>query len=137
MNSGIVATGAADIHYQITGDGSQTLVLINGVGDDLDGWANQVDAFVRAGLRVVSFDNRGVGRSSQPPGPYTSSEMAADLKALTTELDLPRFHLLGVSMGGVIAQQHAVAHSDELASLILPNSFAPADPFTSSCFQTW
>jgi len=137
MNSGIVRTSEADIHYQITGAGPQTLVLINGVGDDLEGWANQTDAFVRSGLRVVSFDNRGVGRSSQPPGPYTSRQLAADLKALVAELDLPRFHLLGVSMGGVIAQEYAVAHPGDLISLVLANTFAAADPFTAAAFQTW
>ncbi len=136
MSSGIVRTAAADIHYQISGDGGQTLVLINGVGDDLDGWANQVADFVRAGLRVVRFDNRGVGHSSQP-GPYTSSEMAADVKALTAALGLERFHLLGVSMGGVIAQEYAVAHPADLVSLILANTFAAADHFTAAAFQTW
>jgi pimeloyl-ACP methyl ester carboxylesterase len=63
MTSGFVHGNGIDIHYRIAGAGPQTLVLINGVGDDLDGWANQVDDFVRAGLRVVSFDNRGVGQS--------------------------------------------------------------------------
>jgi 3-oxoadipate enol-lactonase len=137
MNSGIVRAGAVDIHYQVTGGGPQTLVLVNGVGDDLEAWANQVDDFVHAGLRVVSFDNRGVGRSSQPPGPYTSSQMAADLKTLVAELELSRFHLLGVSMGGVIAQEYAVAHPDDLDSLILANTYAAADPFTAAAFQTW
>jgi 3-oxoadipate enol-lactonase len=137
MTSGIVRTGPADIYYQVAGDGQQTLVLVNGVGDDLGGWENQVDDFVRAGLRVVSFDNRGVGRSSQLPGPYTSGEMAADLKAVADQLGLARFHLLGVSMGGVIAQEYAVAHPDDLASLVLANTFAAADPFTAAAFQTW
>ncbi len=137
MNSGIVRSGEADIYYQVTGAGPQTLVLISGVGDDLEGWANQTDAFVGSGLRVVSFDNRGVGRSSQPPGPYTSRQLAADLKALVAELDLPRFHLLGVSMGGVIAQEYAVAHPGDLISLVLANTFAAADPFTAAAFQTW
>jgi 3-oxoadipate enol-lactonase len=137
MTSGIVRAGPADIYYQVAGDGPQTLVLVNGVGDDLGGWENQVDDFVRAGLRVVSFDNRGVGRSSQLPGPYTSGEMAADLKAVADQLGLARFHLLGVSMGGVIAQEYAVAHPDDLASLVLANTFAAADPFTAAAFQTW
>ncbi len=137
MTSGVVQAGQVDIYYQITGDGPQTLVLINGVGDDLDGWANQVDDFVRAGLRVLSFDNRGVGRSGQPAGPYTSRQMAADLKAVVAGLGLPRFHLLGVSMGGVIAQEYAVAHPADLSSLILANTFAAADPFTAAAFQTW
>ena len=110
-------------------------MLINGVGDDLDGWANQTDDFVRAGLRVICFDNRGVGRSSQPPGPYTSREMAADLKALVTGLALPAFHLAGVSMGGAIAQEYAVAYPGDLRSLVLANTFAVADPFTVRGFR--
>jgi 3-oxoadipate enol-lactonase len=137
MTSGFAHGNGIDIHYRITGEGQQTLVLINGVGDDLDGWANQVDDFVRAGLRVISFDNRGVGQSGQPPGPYTSGEMAADLKALVTGLGLPRFHLAGVSMGGVIAQEYAVAHGGDLLSLVLANTFAVADAFTRAAFGTW
>jgi 3-oxoadipate enol-lactonase len=137
MTSGFVHGNGIDIHYRIAGDGQQALVLVNGVGDDLDGWANQVDDFVRAGLRVISYDNRGVGQSSQPPGPYTSGEMAADLKALVTELGLPRFHLAGVSMGGVIAQEYALACRDDLLSLVLANTFAVADPFTRAAFETW
>jgi 3-oxoadipate enol-lactonase len=86
---------------------------------------------------VVSFDNRGAGQSSQPPGPYTSSEMAADLKALVTELGLARFHLAGVSMGGVMAQEYAVAYGDDLVSLVLANTFAAPDPFTRAAFETW
>jgi 3-oxoadipate enol-lactonase len=137
MTSGFVHGNGIDVHYQIAGDGQENLVLVNGVGDDLDGWANQVDDFVRAGLRVISYDNRGVGRSSQPPGPYTSGEMAADLHALVTGLGLARFHLAGVSMGGVIAQEYAVAHGGGLASVVLANTFAVADPYTRAAFETW
>ncbi len=137
MSSGIVTSNGIGVHYRIAGDGAETLVLINGVGDDLDGWANQTDDFVRAGLRVICFDNRGVGRSSQPPGPYTSREMAADLKALVTGLALPAFHLAGVSMGGAIAQEYAVAYPGDLRSLVLANTFAVADPFTVAAFDTW
>jgi 3-oxoadipate enol-lactonase len=137
MSSGFVHGNGIDIHYRISGDGEQNLVLINGVGDDLDGWVNQLDDFVCAGLRVISYDNRGVGRSSQPPGPYTSGELAADLDALVTGLGLTRFHLAGVSMGGVIAQEYAVANGSGLISLVLANTFAAADPFTRAAFETW
>ena len=136
MTSGFVDGNGIGIHYRIAGEAAApTLVLINGVGDDLDGWANQVDDFVAAGLCVVSFDNRGVGRSGQPPGPYTSAEMAADLKALVAGLGLPPFHLAGVSMGGAIAQEYAVAHPGDLLSLVLANTFAVADPFTAAAFE--
>lgn len=137
MTSGFIHGNGIDIHYRIAGDGDQDLVLINGVGDDLDGWVNQVDDFVRAGLRVISYDNRGAGQSSQPSGPYTSAGMAADLKALVTGLGLGRFHLAGVSMGGAIAQEYAVAHPGDLRSLVLANTFAAADPFTAAAFETW
>jgi 3-oxoadipate enol-lactonase len=133
----IARTADADVYYQVDGDGPQTLVLVNGVGDPLEGWANQHDAFLAAGLRLVSFDNRGVGRSSQPPGPYTSAELAADLHAVVTAAGLDRFHLCGVSMGGVIAQEYALAHPGALRSLILANTFAAADPFTRAAFWSW
>ncbi len=137
MIEGSVSAGALDIHYRVTGDGPETLVLINGVGDDLEAWANQVDDFAGTGLRVVSFDNRGVGLSSQPPGPYTSPEMAADLEVLATGLGLAPFHLAGVSMGGVIAQEYAIAYGHRLRSLVLANTYAAADPFTRAAFESW
>ena len=137
VHDGFVHGNGIDIRYRIVGDGDQPLVLISGVGDDLAGWANQVDDFVAAGLRVISFDNRGAGQSGQPAGPYTSREMAADLKVLVDALGLSSFHLAGVSMGGVIAQEYAVAYPGDLRSLVLANTFAVADPFTRAAFDTW
>jgi pimeloyl-ACP methyl ester carboxylesterase len=133
----IARAGEVDLHYEVAGDGPQTLVLVNGVGDPLEGWVNQTEDFLAAGLRVVSFDNRGVGRSGQPPGPYTSAQMAADLHAVVTAAGLDGFHLCGVSMGGVIAQEYALAHPRNVRSLVLANTFAAADPFTRAAFLTW
>jgi 3-oxoadipate enol-lactonase len=137
VTAGLARAAEADLYYQVDGDGSQTLVLVNGVGDPLEGWANQLDDFLAAGLRVVSFDNRGVGRSSQPPGPYTSAQLAADLDAVVSAIGLADFHLAGVSMGGVIAQEYALAGGANLRSLVLANTFAAADPFTRAAFETW
>lgn len=137
MIEGSVTADAIHIHYRINGKGPETLVLVNGVGDDLEAWANQLDDFVSAGLRVITFDNRGVGLSSQPPGPYSSAEMAADLHLLATELELSQFHLAGVSMGGGIAQEYAIAHGDRLRSLVLANTYAAPDPFTRAAFESW
>ena len=133
----IARAGEVDLYYEVAGDGPQTLVLVNGVGDPLDGWVNQTEEFLAAGLRVVSFDNRGVGRSSSPPGPYTSAQMAADLHEVVTAAGLDGFHLCGVSLGGVIAQEYALAHPGPLRSLILANTFAAADPFTRAAFLSW
>ena len=133
----VVHANEIDIHYRISGDGTETVVLVNGVGDDLEGWAMQIDHLVGAGLRVVTFDNRGVGRSSFPPGPYASSEMAADTKALADALGLGTFHLVGVSMGGLIAQEYALAYPDDLRSVVLANTYAKPDAYTRAAFDTW
>jgi 3-oxoadipate enol-lactonase len=133
----VVHANGIDIHYRISGGGSETLLLVNGVGDDLEGWAMQVDAFVAAGLRVVTFDNRGVGRSSHPAGLYTSREMAADTKALADLLGLTPLHLAGVSMGGLIAQEYALAYPEDLHSVVLANTYAKPDAFTRAAFDVW
>jgi 3-oxoadipate enol-lactonase len=131
------SANGVDINYQVSGDGPETLVLVNGVGDDLAAWAPQLDDFHGAGLRVVAYDNRGVGASSHPPGPYTSREMAEDLHAVVGALALPAFHLAGVSMGGVIAQEYAVARPGALRSVVFANTYAKADAFTAAAFNTW
>ena len=133
----VVRANGIDINHQVTGNGTQTLVLVNGVGDDLTGWAMQVDEFAQAGYRVITFDNRGVGKSSQPPGPYTSRQMAEDVKGLVEVLGVSGFHLVGVSMGGVIAQEYAIAFPRDLRSVVLANTYAKADPYTQAGFDVW
>jgi 3-oxoadipate enol-lactonase len=133
----LVHANGIDIHYRISGDGTETALLVNGVGDDLEGWAMQVDPLVAAGLRVVTFDNRGVGRSSLPPGPYSSREMAVDTKALADALGLTGFHLVGVSMGGLIAQEYALAYPADLRTVVLANTYARPDAYTRAAFDTW
>jgi 3-oxoadipate enol-lactonase len=133
----LVHTDGLDIHYRVDGDGPDTLVLVNGVGDDLSGWAMQIGDFVASGLRVVSFDNRGVGSSSHPPGPYSSRAMAADTKALADALGLAPFHLAGVSMGGLIAQEYAIAYPEDLLSVVLANTYAKPDAYTRAAFGAW
>jgi 3-oxoadipate enol-lactonase len=92
-----------DLHFQIDGEGPETVVLINGLADELETWSYQVAALLPAGYRVVRFDNRGIGQSAKPPGPYSSGLLATDTKALVDHLGVRDFHLMGVSMGGMIA----------------------------------
>ncbi len=132
-----IRANGLDVHYRITGEGSATVLLVNGVGDDLECWSMQVDQLVAAGLRVITFDNRGVGRTSQPSGPYSSREMAADTKALADTLGLAPFHLVGVSLGGVIAQEYALSYPDDLSSVVLANTYARPDSYTRAAFDAW
>ena len=121
--------------YRLDGpDDGTPLLLIAGLGLDLTSWPQRmVDGFVERGFRVVRFDNRDAGRSSRignpPPGrlrqllarprpdAYDLADMAADTVGLLDALGLERVHLLGMSMGGMIAQPVAARHPARVLSL--------------------
>ena len=126
------------INYLIDNpDGKETIVLVNGLADDLLSWGFQVPALVDAGFRVLRFDNRGIGLSDKPAGPYTSKLLADDAKALVDTLGIRDFHLMGVSMGGMIAQEYAIAHGADLKSLTLACTYGRADAFCQTMFAMW
>ncbi len=126
-----------NMHYRLEGEGPETIVLINGLADDLDTWADQVPAFLAAGYRVLRFDNRGIGKTDWPEGPYTTALMASDAKALVDHLAIRDFHLVGVSMGGMIAQEYALAYGGDLCSLSLCCTYGAPGPFCSRMFRLW
>jgi 3-oxoadipate enol-lactonase len=125
-----------DVAYELHGDGEETLVLVNGLADAKESWELQLPAFSER-YSVLVYDNRGVGESSTPPGPYTTADMAADLHGLVDALELDRFHLLGVSMGGMIAQEYAIAHSDRLRSASFCCTYSHPGPFCLRMFACW
>ena len=127
------------INYQIDGadTAKETIVLINGLADDLTSWGFQVPALVEAGYRVVSFDNRGIGKSDRPAGPYSSKQLAADAKALVDQLGISGFHLMGVSMGGMISEEYAIAYPGDLKSVTLACTYGKADAFCQTMFAMW
>ncbi len=108
-----------EVNYEIAGDG-QPLVLIHGLGSSLRDWEMQVPEFSKH-YKVVTFDVRGHGRSSKPRGPYSISMFADDAANLMRELDIVPAHVLGISMGGMIAYQLAVDYPELLHSLIAAN----------------
>lgn len=126
-----------EVNYQLEGEGPETIVLVNGLADDLETWVLQMDDFLGAGYRVLRFDNRGVGQTSKPPGPYTSRMLADDAKALVDELGLRDFHLMGVSMGGMISQEYALAYGEDLRTVTLACTYAAPGPFCSRMFAMW
>jgi 3-oxoadipate enol-lactonase len=105
------------MQYETRGEGDP-LLLINGLGSDRSEWLFQFPAFGRL-FRVVAFDNRGTGGSETPPGPYSTAQMADDASALLTHLSIGRAHVLGVSLGGMIAQEVALRHPEKVLRLVL------------------
>jgi 3-oxoadipate enol-lactonase len=126
-----------ELNYKLEGDGEDTIVLVNGLADDLETWVLQVDDFLAAGYRVLRFDNRGIGSSSKPAGPYSSRMLADDAKALADSLGITGFHLMGVSMGGMIAQEYALAYPADLRSVTFACTYAAPGPFCSRMFSMW
>lgn len=106
-----------DLYYEIHGMGFP-LVLIRGLGSNADHWYDQIPAFSPY-FSVVIFDNRGLGRSSKPEGPISILQMAEDTIGLLDELKIPKAHVLGISMGGMIAQEMALHFPTRIAGLIL------------------
>ncbi len=126
-----------DLHYRVEGEGPETVLLVNGLADDLGTWDLQVPALLDAGYRVVRYDNRGVGRTDKPAGPYTTQLMADDAKALVDHLALRDYHVMGISMGGMIAQRFALAYPDGIRSLTLAATYAAPGPFCSRMYAMW
>ena len=115
-------SGGAEIHYTADGSGPAVL-LVQGVGAIGRAWRPQIDA-LKASYTVIAFDNRGIGESTGGDGPLSIEAMAADALAVADASGASSFHLVGHSMGGIIAQQIAFAAPDRVRSLSLLCTFA-------------
>jgi pimeloyl-ACP methyl ester carboxylesterase len=107
----------ATIHYEVVGQGPPVL-LIQGVGVIGAGWRPQIDALGDR-YTLCTFDNRGIGRSSTRARPTNIEQMAADALALLDQLGWERAHVVGHSMGGLIAEQLGLDAPSRVASLSL------------------
>jgi len=107
------------IHYEVFGDPQGApLLMIQGLGADGRGWIRQRRS-LGSRYRCIALDNRGVGRSDAPEGPYRLEDMAEDAMAVLDALDVRTAHLLGASMGGIVGQIIGVRHPDRVRSLAL------------------
>jgi pimeloyl-ACP methyl ester carboxylesterase len=103
------------------------LVLIQGMGFDRSGW-EPVWRKLRRHFRLVLVDNRGCGRSDRPAGLFAVAAMAGDIVAVLDAAGIRRAHVMGVSLGGMVAQELAVTHSDRVDGLVLACT-TPGWPF--------
>ena len=119
-----VVSGGARIHYELTGNPQGPAILfIQGVGVIGAGWQPQIDALC-ARYRILSFDNRGIGQSTPGNGRMTIEALADDALAVLDAAGIQAAHVVGHSMGGVIAQQVALRVPGRVRSLSLVCTFA-------------
>ena len=123
------------MYYEEAGSG-EPLVLIMGLGGDLQGWALQVPTLAKH-FRVITFDNRGAGRSSAPDRPYNIAGMADDVAGLMDHLKIEKAHILGFSMGGYIAQEFALKYAARVDKLILLATAAAIDGYGRNIVSGW
>ncbi|MBN2334787.1 alpha/beta fold hydrolase [Candidatus Bathyarchaeota archaeon] len=107
-----------EVYHETHGRGSP-LTLINGWGGNLDSWSKQMITALAERHRVITMDNRGTGRSGKPDEPYTMDMLAADVAGLLDALSVEKSHVMGFSMGGIVAQTVALNHPGKVRSLVL------------------
>lgn len=121
------------LHYTKRGEGSP-LILIMGLGADSSVWEEHVKAYEKH-FTCYLIDNRGVGLSPKPLGPYTITEMAADVAALMEEVGIERASVTGISMGGAIAQCLAIDFPEKVSRLVLVSSWASCSSYMKQVFE--
>jgi 3-oxoadipate enol-lactonase len=123
------------LYYEVHGEG-EPLLCVHGLACDTLAWIPQVEA-LSAAHRTVIFDNRDVGQSSMAEGAYELADMARDALALADELELDSFHLLGVSMGGAIAQEIAIQAPERVRTLTLAVTFPAGSAYARRLAEVW
>jgi pimeloyl-ACP methyl ester carboxylesterase len=115
------SNGTQRIAYQLQGVRHRRrpwLILIHGMGFDRSGWDPVLPA-LRRRFRLVLMDNRGTGRSGQPDGSFAVADMAGDVVAVLDAAGIGRAHVLGASLGGLVAQELAITRPQRVGRLVL------------------
>jgi pimeloyl-ACP methyl ester carboxylesterase len=118
------------LHYEDTGGRGPPLLFVHGLGSSSRDWAEQVAPFADR-YRVLRVDLRGHGQSERPPGPYRIADFSRDVAVMLRRLDAAPAHVVGLSMGGMVALQLAADAPRLVRRLVVSNSTA------DTRLQTW
>ena len=113
-----IQTRTLNIYFEMAGEGDPMLVF-SGTGGDLRKKPTILDSQLTADFNVISYDQRGLGQSEKPKDGYTMAAYAEDAAALMDALEIERAHVLGISFGGMVAQEFALAYPNRLKRLAM------------------
>ena len=131
----VTAADGARLHAVDQGKGDPVLWL-QGLNAPAAAWAAQLAHFSQT-HRSIAPDARGVGQSDAPPGPYTTRQLAEDAVAVLDAKGVERPHVVGLSLGGAVAQELALAHPERVRSLALLSTFAAQSPRSRALLEAW
>lgn len=129
----IIQSNGINLYYEEYGSG-EPLILIMGITAPGSVWEKHV-AYWKNNFRCITVDNRGVGKSDSPAGPYTTAMMADDYAGLMDALQIQTAKVVGVSMGSTIAQQLAIRHPQKVSALVLMCPWARCDNMARAIFE--
>jgi pimeloyl-ACP methyl ester carboxylesterase len=134
----LIAVEGRKVYYESHGPASgMPLVLVMGMGGSCKGWLALQVPELSQHHRTIIFDNRGIGESEDPGGPFTTADLADDLAGLLQALGVSRAHVLGSFLGGMAAQQFALRHPDRLGRLVLVGTYARPDAKRRLLLEKW
>jgi pimeloyl-ACP methyl ester carboxylesterase len=129
----ITTSDDVSIYFEEHGAGDP-LVLLMGLGADGSVWQAHREEYEQY-FRCIVVDNRGVGRSGKPAGPYTTERMALDALEVLDSLGIERSHAAGISMGGAIVQQMALQRPDAIRSAVIIASWSRLNAYSVAVFE--
>ena len=126
-------SGGTKIFYQIRGEG-EPLILIMGFGADGNLWEQHANEYQKH-FKCILIDNRGVGQSDQPKGPYDTKMMAQDVVAVMDHAGIENARVAGISMGGAIAQQLAINYPEKVNRLALISTWPKFNNYAKTVYE--
>lgn len=114
----LIPAGDIELYYERGGEGPRVL-FISGTGSDLRVRPGVFDGPFAKAFDLLAYDHRGLGRSGKPPAPYTMAQYGDDAAALLDAIGWDRVPVIGVSFGGMVAQELVLRHPDRVSRLVL------------------
>jgi 3-oxoadipate enol-lactonase len=114
----VVSAGEVELSYERSGSGPP-LLMIMGMGGTALSWGEPFLESLRQDFETIVYDHRGIGESSSMEEPFTIAQLAEDAAALLDALEIDSAHVVGISMGGMVAQELALAHPEHVRTLTL------------------